>query len=192
MSKRRFVFSVPYAYDYVLPRVSGGTTERCAQALHFASEELSSDVDSIRYTILTAGYSKKSPQEATEDHPVSLAAQQSNYLNSLGDTSRHLIDPSGWGTFAETFHSIRVIKRILQMYSMEDSEVHVVVSSNPFHLYGRVALCWKVMKPEGGKIQFVEAHNRFTWKDRVQEVFLKIPNYAWRLFVKKEHLTALS
>lgn len=190
--KRRFVFFVPYAYDYVLPRTSGGTTERCAQALHFASEELSSDVESIRYAILTAGYSKESPRDATENHPVSLAAQQSNYLNSLGDTSRHLIDPCGWGTFDETFHSIRIIKRILRMYSKEDSEIHVVVSSNPFHLFGRVALCWRFMKPDDWKIHFVEAHHRYTWKERFQEIFLKIPNYVWRLFVKKEHLTAVS
>ena len=188
---RRFVFFVPYAYDYVLPRKSGGTTERCAQALHYATEVLSSDdVDTIRYAILTAGYTKESPKETTQEHSVSLAAQQSNYLNSLGDTSRHLIDPSGWGTFDETFHSIRIIKRMLKMYDASDSEIHVVVSSNPFHLFGRVALCWRLMKPDGWKIHFVKAYHRYTWKERFQEIFLKIPGYAWRLFVKKEHLTA--
>jgi len=189
---KQLVFLVPYAYDYVSPGKSGGTTERCAQALHFATETFSSDVDCIRYAILTAGYTKESPREPTKDHPHSLALQQSNFLNQLGYESAHTIDPSGWGTFDETFHSIRLINGALRMYSMSDSEVHVVVSSNPFHLFGRVALCWWVMKPHGWKIHFVKAYHRFTWKERFQEIFLKIPVYIWKLFVKKEHLTAIS
>lgn len=186
---RKLVFSVPYAYDYVTPGKSGGTTERCAQALHFASEVLS-EGNTRRYVVLTAGYTKASPTVPNIAHPRSLAVEQSMFLNSLGDESVHLVEPSGWGTFDETFHAIRIIKETLRMYQTSDTEVHIVVASNPFHLFSRVALCWWAMKPPEWKIHFVKAHHRYTWKERFQEIFLKIPVYMWKLFVKKEHLTA--
>ncbi len=185
----RFVFFLPYAYDYVREDgSSGGTGERCAQALHFASEVLSQGPDTQRFAILTAGYTKESPRIPSIGRPRSLASEQSAFLRKLGDESLHLADPSGWGTFDETRNGIRIIKKALAMYAPSNQEVHVVVASNPFHLYGRVKLCWHFLKPPEWKLHLVPAHHRFTWKERFQELFLKIPSYFWRFLVKKEHL----
>jgi hypothetical protein len=81
--------------------------------------------------------------------------------------------PSAWGTLAETKAAIAEIRN----RTRNGDAVTVIIASNPFHLFGRILICWLWLKPRGWKILFAPAWHRFTWKERAQELFLKIPAY---------------
>lgn len=190
MRNNRFVFMVPYAYDHITGNVPSGSAKRCAEALNFACEKLNPASGKL-FAVLTAGYSKQNPTEPSHLGDHSLSSEQSAYLKGLGDESVHIVDPSGWGTLDETLHAIRLIEDHVRLIrTFPEDEVHVVVSSNPFHLYGRIALCWHLLRPYGWKVHFAEAHHHFTWKERFQETFLKIPFYMW--IVMKEGWKSLA
>lgn len=159
-------FLVPYAYEYVKEGVTGGTTERCDAIL-------AARTDHKATAVLTAGFSKQNPTTPSKKHRSSLAQQQAEYISKKDPSVRCIVSPLGWGTLDETRHAIELISQNTDL----DSNVEVLVSSNPWHLYGRVFLCWWRLKPRHWKIRFVPVHHNYTWKERFQEVFLKIPFY---------------
>lgn len=199
MQKNRFVFMVPYAYGHITRDGSDGGAKRCAEALNFACEELYPTATRL-FAVLTAGYNKQNPSEPRYPGECSLASEQSAFLERLGDESVHLVDPCSWGTLDETIHAIRLITdHVRLMRSSPEDEVHVVVASNPFHLYGRVALCWHLLRPIGWEIHFVKANHRFSLKEILQEIFLKIPYYlminameSWKILTSRNPQTISS
>lgn len=171
------IFLVPYAYDRV-DRAKGtgnGTHTRICAALKRARSYRALSATAV----LTAGYSKHSPASPCDCAPESLAHQMEalikNEYRRSGPFVHAVARPSAWGTLAETKAAIEEIKN----RSGKSDAVTVIIASNPFHLFGRVLICWLWLKPRGWKILFAPAWHRFTWKERAQEILMKIPVYLF-------------
>jgi hypothetical protein len=171
------IFLVPYAYDRVdrTRRTGQGTRARVCAALMRAHTYRALSVTAV----LTAGYSKRSPASPSDDAPESLAHQMEELIKNErrknGPFVRTIAKPRAWGTLAETKAAIAEIKS----RSGAGDAVTVIIASNPFHLFGRVLICWFWLKPRGWTILFAPAWHRFTWKERAQEVLMKIPSYIF-------------
>ncbi|TAL49431.1 hypothetical protein EPN83_00795 [Patescibacteria group bacterium] len=176
------IFLVPYAYDRLNKnkQEGKGTRARCDALIEVIRRIPEEEIVGV---ILTAGFTKENPRAPSNKHRISLAEQMSAYLQLCewkleGKTT---VEPCTWGTLGETVEAIRIAEALCRRRQMPPKSVEIFVSSNPLHLYGRIALCWFALKPRGWRVRLVPARHRFTWRECLRELFVKIPYCAFTL-----------
>jgi hypothetical protein len=132
--------------------------------------------------IFTAGYTKESKSNPTDQHKTSLASQMLKY------TERHFEGfpigesyPVAWGTYEETCHAIRIIREYRDNYGCTVDKIFV--STNPGHM-PRVKLCWQYLAPSEWDVRFIPADHKFTKKEWAQET-VKFFWYLYKFLFKK-------
>lgn len=173
------VFLVPYAYD----RMPDGKPCEGVPANRLGTK---ARIDALKQHgwlwVLTAGYTKESPEKPSGKYRVSLASQMCSYILYSTQGSDCIIQECAWGTQSETRAVISVITKWRQSWSIRDS-VEVFVSTNIGHM-PRVWLCWLFLKPKGWKVHFIRAHHSFTPKECLQET-AKFFSYLYRFLFRK-------
>ena len=189
--KKLYVLS-PLAYDYIDGKTGGGTKARCdavkawlrLKEIHYLYEdEYFSPHNCI--IVLTAGYQKENPSVRSSER-TSLASQQAKYLKSILVNDFEGIDfivrPHVWGTEHEIAATLEIAELECELKGILPQNVEFVFCSNPLHLYFRVDLWWWALSKKYGwteKHLVPAPHQSFSWKERFQEVFVKIPVTAY-------------
>jgi len=191
------VFFVPYAYDRMpygearrgIPADRLGSKARCDALLaEYKNSGLKKCISSF---VLTAGFTKDSPDEPTETVTESLASQMERYVRLHGHYHPLIPRRLVWGTYEETAAAIGAISEIVRTWELghedvrsdPDDQVHVFVSTNPGHM-PRVKLCWRFLKPRGWCVHFVPANHTFTKKEWGQET-VKFFQYLYRFLFRR-------
>jgi hypothetical protein len=187
------IYFVPYAYDRMpsgnprdgVPPERLGSRARIeclVDILNRIKGGLGEPERSDFRFILTAGYSKCSPNSPSGGVTECLAEQMAEYLFKHHQLIVSTPGPLVWGTYAETRQAIVLISRSAAFRYLE-SEVIVFVSTNSAHM-PRVRLCWYFLKPRGWQVKFVTANHAFTRKEWLQET-VKFFNYLYRFIFNK-------
>ncbi len=174
---RTAIYGLPYGYDYPSENPDGGTVKRID-----ALFERLKDFKIPCTVILTADTKSKN------QYP--LEKQMGDYIKTRWFPVKEVLLPfckkRSWGTLEETERAIQMIAQQESLFSHE--KVLIYVSSNPGHLFGRVRLCWWLLKtPKHWEVQFVKANHSFSRKEWMQEIFMKIPVYLFKLLKKRLH-----
>lgn len=171
----------PYAYDRIQDGSGKGSMARCDALLKLLKTIRPDD----HVFVLTAGFTKVSPNKPAPGVPVSLAEQMHRYLRSKDSEALTDRYPVAWGTLDETKEAIYIIEQNARAKSAD--KVVVWVSTNLGHM-PRVRLCWLLLKPETWDVKFVTAKHSFIPKEWVQET-IKFFQYVYLFAAGKARST---
>jgi predicted transposase YbfD/YdcC len=166
LQKPVVIFLVPLAYDYIQKKTGFGSKVRC-QALADIAKSETEYLDSDCVVVLSAGYTKESPDSPSPKQTQSLAHQQSVFMRTLVPKAEYIVRPSVWGTRNEIHAASVHIDRYCFEKNIDPKRCEILISSNWLHLF-RVKVWAKHFMPDMNK-RFIEANHRFLMKEVGQE-----------------------
>jgi len=194
-------YLVPLAYDRSLDHAGKGTIARCQALGNYARDlcNLSVTTEDEFVFIATAGFTKESPLEPTQEHHESLAFQIGNYARSK--SFRAIAKPLAWGTYQELFEALGLIcnehSLILASHPVQILGVNhigppkICISTNLGHMPRVRLVCFflrhgkmKWTHLRYAEFQFITARHSFTPKEWAQET-IKFFIYLYRFLFKK-------